>query len=246
MLVKIKMICNEYFFSQLEQIKKTSVDYSLVQAEKHELKFHVFTNTLLDGAEVTEQDVNKINLKTNIPTKIFIHGWNSHIKTNWYDAFRDAYFKKGEHNVIYVDWFIPGSRDYSVSAANVKPVGHFIAEFLNATKIDVKNIHLIGKSLGGHVAAWAGKRTEDLTGKKLGRITALDPAAPKFEHPNVTEADRLSKNDADFVDVVHTDIEYYGYEKPLGTVDFYPNGGGTQPGCKTDDAGRKQSLQELR
>lgn len=47
---------------------------------------------------------------------------------------------------------------------------------------------------------------------------------------------RLDRNDAKFVDVVHTDILPLtrfglGMKEPIGHVDFYPNGGHTNPGC---------------
>lgn len=42
----------------------------------------------------------------------------------------------------------------------------------------------------------------------------------------------LSKTDAYFVDVIHTDAGLYGAPVTSGTVDFWPNGGDTlQPGC---------------
>jgi hypothetical protein len=42
---------------------------------------------------------------------------------------------------------------------------------------------------------------------------------------------RLSKYDASFIDIIHTDINYFGMMKPIGHVDFYCNGGKNQPGC---------------
>ena len=42
-----------------------------------------------------------------------------------------------------------------------------------------------------------------------------------------------------FVDVIHTDVRTgtldssLGLQRPCGHVDFYPNGGNKQPGCKT-------------
>ena len=62
---------------------------------------------------------------------------------------------------------------------------------------------------------------------KIKRITGLDPAGPLFGH-NASE--RLDKNDAEFVDIIHTD-KILGLDLPIGHVDFYPNGGESQPSC---------------
>ncbi|KAL3269422.1 hypothetical protein HHI36_008492 [Cryptolaemus montrouzieri] len=66
---------------------------------------------------------------------------------------------------------------------------------------------------------------------RLQRITALDPAAPTIDNKFVSEAFRLSSNDADFVDVYHTDAGFFGFTTPIGHADFYPNFGKDQPGC---------------
>lgn len=211
----------------------------MANALKTEITFHLFTSKFHNGVVVTEENVEEAKIKVNVPTKIFIHGWNSNLQGNWYNAFRDEYFNKGEHNIIYVDWFIPGSKEYPISAANVKPVGRYIAELIVASKINLKTVHLIGKSLGAHVASWAGKRVQEVTGNKINRITGLDPASPKFDNVLLPKNERLNESDADFVDVIHTDAGYYGFKTPIGTVDFYPNGGGLQPGCNPDEAGRK-------
>lgn len=63
------------------------------------------------------------------------------------------------------------------------------------------------------------------------RFLGLDPALPGFELPLIAPQ-HLNRNDAKFVDIIHTNIGYAGYETPLGHADFYPNGGGPlQPGC---------------
>lgn len=48
---------------------------------------------------------------------------------------------------------------------------------------------------------------------------------------DLTDADTNYFVDARFVDVIHTDIQVYGYTHPCGHIDFYPNGGTNQPGC---------------
>jgi len=46
------------------------------------------------------------------------------------------------------------------------------------------------------------------------------------------EEGHLSRADATFVDVIHTDGGNLGFARPIGHADFYPNGGSRhQPGC---------------
>lgn len=51
---------------------------------------------------------------------------------------------------------------------------------------------------------------------------------------------RLSPDDADFVDVLHTYTREplgvsIGIKQPIGDIDIYPNGGEVQPGCTLGD-----------
>jgi hypothetical protein len=46
----------------------------------------------------------------------------------------------------------------------------------------------------------------------------------------------VSKTDASFVDVIHTNTWFIGVARPVGHVDYYPNGGLLQPGCTFLDA----------
>ena len=62
----------------------------------------------------------------------------------------------------------------------------------------------------------------------------MDPAGPLFK--NRTSTDRLSRGDALFVDVIHSDMYNFGIDLFVGDIDFYPNGGsGIQPGCFPND-----------
>ena len=66
----------------------------------------------------------------------------------------------------------------------------------------------------------------------MARISGLDPAGPYFEHTD--EIVRLDPSDATFVDVYHTNSGPFstglGIYPAIGHVDYYVNGGYTQPG----------------
>lgn len=99
--------------------------------------------------------------------------------------------------------------------------------------IPFSNILLIGHSLGGQISGFVGKLVNEKVGKKLPRIIAMDPAGPLFDiRP---ENKRLNKNDAEIVEVIHSDGGTFGFLKSCGTIDFFPNGGSSQPGCKRID-----------
>lgn len=66
-----------------------------------------------------------------------------------------------------------------------------------------------------------------MTKGKVGTIVAMDPAGPGFE----TESEnRLRKDDADYVECIHSNGESLGLFEPICDVDFYPNFGLRQPG----------------
>lgn len=63
-------------------------------------------------------------------------------------------------------------------------------------------------------------------------ITGLDPAGPFFT--SRSEQHRLDPSDATFVDVVHTNALVQGIIERSGHIDFFMNGGLTQPGCRNE------------
>ncbi|XP_078530915.1 endothelial lipase [Lissotriton helveticus] len=178
----------------------------------------------------------------NISAKTFfvIHGWTmSGTFERWLESLVMALREREQDsNVVVVDWLPLAHQLYPDAVNNTKAVGEDIARLLNwlmeKWNFPLHKLHLIGYSLGAHVAGYAGS----FVNGTIGRITGLDPAGPMFEGAEPDH--RLSPDDAEFVDVLHTYTREalgvsIGIQMPIGHMDVYPNGGDIQPGCGFGD-----------
>nr|XP_023674674.1 lipoprotein lipase-like isoform X1 [Paramormyrops kingsleyae] len=180
--------------------------------------------------------LHKCRFNATSRTFLVIHGWTvSGMLASWISKLVSALFEREpDANVIVVDWLSRAHNHYFTSAQDTELVGQDVARLIDwimdKTGVSAENLHLIGYSLGAHVAGFAGSNTS----RKVGRITGLDPAGPVFEGAHADR--RLSPDDAHFVDVVHTFTRAslglsIGIQRPVGHLDVYPNGGTSQPGC---------------
>jgi len=175
-------------------------------------------------------------------TKILIHGFLATCVGGRFEEMAAALIDAFDVNVVRVDWSRGNGFPFEQATANTRVVGAQIGLFINLLcdrfKMTPADFHIIGHSLGAHTAGYAGSRVTS-----LGRITGLDPAEPYFQwlHTSI----RLDPSDANFVDVIHTDGQSifsilvggsgFGLMQRSGHVDFYPNGGLSQPGCSKKD-----------
>ncbi|XP_064549027.1 endothelial lipase [Drosophila montana] len=185
------------------------------------------TVRLYDAASLRQSRFNPFQ-----PTRIIIHGWLGNAHANVYSYLVPAYMTLGDgnYNIFTVDWGRGAIADYITASYRVKPVGQVLAKFLDFLHVEAgmrfEDLQLIGFSMGAHVAGLASKHLQ--TGR-VRVIRALDPALPFFRYAQ--EKERLSRSDADYVEVLHTSVGSYGFDRPLGHVDFYANWGSQQPGC---------------
>lgn len=167
-----------------------------------------------------------------------IHGWTNSRESQWLHDLKDAFLVRDSNSsVIIVDWKDPANQFYYVSSINTFDVSEHITKLLvNLYRnygVNKKNFLLVGHSLGGQIIGFVGKLFLKETQEKLPRIIALDPAGPLFLSRPIDK--RLTKDDAEVVEVVHSDGGTFGYPSECGTIDFFPNGGSSQPGCKRID-----------
>lgn len=174
-------------------------------------------------------------MNPRLPTILIIHGFRSNVSSEMPQVLKNAFFQSNlSLNVIVVDWGplsfpLPPEQTawlYHLVPPNVPIVAKRVAEFIlflqKANFINkLDDIYMIGHSLGAHVAGLAGRQIYLETGSKIGRITGLDPAGPLYYPP--TQEKNLMKENALFVDVIHTNSGLLGSLTNDAHVDFWRN-----------------------
>jgi len=177
--------------------------------------------------------LKKSNYNPNADVKFYCPGWGNNGSIAY--SAKDEYLLLEDVNVFSIDWRGVQGPDTKNGLNITIETGHHTAAFIDFL-IDYGTprsaFHLIGHSAGCHLAGIAGSA---VSSGKIPRITGLDPARLDYA-PTINPADiLLSKDDADFVDIVHTnggtDPDDRAIFDPSGHVDFYANGGHHQPGC---------------
>ncbi|XP_062377986.1 lipase member H isoform X2 [Sardina pilchardus] len=164
------------------------------------------------------------------PTAFVVHGYRpTGAPPIWIDHLVRLLALQQDMNVLVVDWNRGAANlNYFTAVTNTRRTAANITGFIQKMQeagASLDSVHLIGVSLGAHVAGFIGA----MLGGKVGRITGLDPAGPMFA--GVPPEERLDPTDAQFVDVLHTDMDGFGLRGTHGHIDFYANGGSDQPGC---------------
>ncbi|KAL0870627.1 hypothetical protein ABMA27_005587 [Loxostege sticticalis] len=176
--------------------------------------------------------IRNSNYNSRVPTVVVSHGWLNKQSSNVNQRIRDAFLGRSDVNVIVVEWRRLAMSDYITAMRGVPAVGRAVGQFIrfviNTVGGNLNDFHLIGFSLGSHVVGNAGREL----GGRVARITGLDPAGPLWDNNN----QRLNRNDGVYVEAIHTDgsVAGYGIGTPIARVDFFPNGGRSQPGCTTN------------
>jgi pimeloyl-ACP methyl ester carboxylesterase len=189
-----------------------------------------FINPL--ASSISTSWANKTNNK-NARTFVVIHGYLSSANEGWVKNIERALSAKfGSANVLSIGWNSGGIYFDDLHSIAEK-AGEDLAKYLKNEGISSENVTVVGHSMGAHVAAWASQKSADLTGQKFDTIHALDPAGVGYEKSgSFTDLFRrtgLTNTSARNVVVLHTS-KNLGYERNVGTLDIYVNGGTEQPG----------------
>ncbi|XP_059061671.1 lipase member H-A-like [Achroia grisella] len=145
----------------------------------------------------------------------------------------ESTYKRLGYNVWLMDTNRFVTVSYPIASRLIRTAGRHAGEMLhNITRhnsnFDPKKLEIVGLSLGSQTMSYMAKTYTALTGMKIAKLTGLDPAGPCFR--NLGPDQRLDKTDADYVEIVATNIDGFGIAAPIGHVNFYINGGEYQHG----------------
>lgn len=187
---------------------------------------HVYT-------ELRRGNIKGILINNTLPLKVIIHGYMNNVANKWMQDVKNAYVKK-HCNVILVDWSSLAYKIYPEAKDYIKDVAYNLFSILFECKTELgiqsEDMHLIGHSLGAHIAGICGYLFIEKYGSYLARISGLDPAGPLFDQKD-SAACRLTPTSALFVDAIYTNIQLFGSSFDVAVANFFPNGGENQPGC---------------
>ncbi|CAF0792641.1 unnamed protein product [Rotaria sordida] len=211
---------------------------------EYDTYFHVFSKQNIDKPiSIIWTDTTKwLKVKSfqNCSIKLIAHGyaerWNMDWRWDWVNDMKNEFLNnKTKENicVIAIDWE-KGAREinFITAVANADIAGEHLAEFIQNNYINPKRLHCIGFSLGAHLCGFASNNYYIITKKqtRFAHITGLDPSGPLLRKASIDK--RLSLDDADFVDCIHTSSTF-GLQEKSGHMDFFPDGGKSNAkGCE--------------
>lgn len=142
------------------------------------------------------------------------------------------------YNSIELDWsaYAGGNNGFDV-VQRINPVIGTVNQILTSLRqqgINIANFYGVGHSYGALIVGGVSRYFKNQFNLPFFRITACEPPesfgllGPFLATNNVS---KLDKNDALFVDVIHSNAYSFGDAGTRGKIDFWPNGGMWQPGC---------------
>lgn len=125
-----------------------------------ETKFYLHTRRV--QGEPISFDAVPAHFDPSLQTKFIIYGFIQNIHKRWVVKITEKLLNLQDMNIIVVDWSKGNNFPYTQAANNARLVGAEIARLIkslvNKTSTSLSMIHLIGHSLGAHVAGYAGER----------------------------------------------------------------------------------------
>ncbi|XP_026318982.1 lipase member H-like [Hyposmocoma kahamanoa] len=152
-------------------------------------------------------------------TVFLVHGFTQSATSNVNAVLVPAFLEGEDVNVFVLDWNAVATNAGEAGESMARAIDWIVGE----TGTNIANFHLVGFSLGAHMAGVAGRNVQS---GRIPYLTGLDPGAGMEDSGHI-----LSPDAAIYTEAIHTNADIMGHGGLLAHSDFYPNGGDYQPGC---------------
>ncbi|CAD6240847.1 GSCOCG00008951001-RA-CDS [Cotesia congregata] len=220
---------------------------------KKKLRIKIYTGNSTKSAKIVNCRMNRPDLiyqyiDNSKSSVLYVFGFTEKPADESVCTIVDAYLNRGTVNMLVLDWSKLSYEEYFSLIPKVRVIAKITAKTIDRLfelGLNLDTFHIVGHSMGAPLAGAIGEFSEydlpRITGNNyhyFGNLIRLDPTGPGYNPPLTTH--HLNKKNAKFVDILHTDIGFFGITKTDGTADFFANGGKRpQPGCP-----RLQSVQD--
>lgn len=190
-----------------------------------------------NSTELKETTVDDPEISSKLdftkPVAFITHGWTDNAKKLWIQTTAQKMIRYLDRNVCVVQWRQLAAYKYEQAAKeNTLQVSDYLTKFIQylvQKGVELKDIILVGHSLGAHIMGQTGRNFNG----EIGQIYGLDPARAFFTAPVDRGLEvRLDSTDAKYVQMIITTRGMSGVPFGEGHDNFYPNGGtNPQPHC---------------
>ncbi|XP_038657829.1 phospholipase A1 member A isoform X2 [Scyliorhinus canicula] len=159
---------------------QTSSWRNVLQRLDPSVQFMLLTRRNPDCAQPVNNnnDIQNSNFNGSLPTKLIMHGYRiTGSKPSWVNTLAKELIRAMDVNVVVVDWIIGSTAIYHNAVQNSALLGFNVSTLivnLISHGSTEDSFHLIGVSLGAHVAGFVGRMFKG----KLGRITDFGISRP--------------------------------------------------------------------
>lgn len=111
--------------------------------------------------QVIQKNYALDRFSVDLPTKVLIHGYIANRYHSSIEPIKNAYLTAADANLIVVDWSKGAYQPYDVSRGLIAQVairvGEILDELISDYNLDKGMIHIVGHSLGAHIAGCVGR-----------------------------------------------------------------------------------------
>lgn len=131
----------------------------------HSIYIYIYILCLSGRFSNNEQLIQKNyaldRFSAELPTKVLIHGYIADRYHSSIEPIKNAYLTAADVNLIIVDWSKGAYQPYDVSRGLIPQVairvGEILEQFMSDYDLDKGMIHVVGHSLGAHIAGCVGR-----------------------------------------------------------------------------------------